>query len=65
MIGPLAFVALTGLGTGTVLLVGAVSGVVPEWSAPGAAYTTGPALAAGVGAAVPLLWLGLLRRCVV
>ncbi|WP_258314593.1 phosphatase PAP2 family protein [Streptomyces sp. Act143] len=61
--GPLMFVALTGLGTGGILLAGAVSGAVPAWSAPGVAYTAGHALAAGAGAATSLVWLGLLRRC--
>ncbi|MFF5500032.1 phosphatase PAP2 family protein [Streptomyces aquilus] len=63
--GPLMFVALTGMGTGGILLAGAVSGTVPAWSAPGVAYTAGHALAAGSGAATSLVWLALLRRCVV
>ncbi|WP_338704248.1 phosphatase PAP2 family protein (plasmid) [Streptomyces sp. Q6] len=64
VIGPLLFVALTGLGTGGILLAGAVCGVAPAWSAPGVAYTAGHALAAGAGAGTSLVWLGLLRRCV-
>ncbi|WP_322658605.1 phosphatase PAP2 family protein [Streptomyces justiciae] len=63
--GPLMFVAFTGLGTGGILLVGAASGAVPAWSAPGVAYTAGHALAAGAGAATSLAWLALLRRCAV
>jgi membrane-associated phospholipid phosphatase len=65
VVSPLAFVAVGGLGIGGVLFVGAVSGAVPGWSAPGVAYAAGHALAAGAGAATALVWLGLLRRCVV
>ncbi|MET7694691.1 hypothetical protein ABZT06_43400 [Streptomyces sp. NPDC005483] len=63
--GPLAAVAVAGLGTGGVLLVGAVSGAVPAWSMPAVAYATGHALAAGAGAATSLVWLGLMRHRIV
>jgi len=63
LVGPLGCVAVLGLGTGGLLLAGALSGAVPGWSAPGVAYTAGHALAAGFSAATTLALLALLHGC--
>lgn len=63
VVAPLVCVALAGLGTGGILLTGALSRAVPGWSTPGVAYTAGHALAAGAGAATSLVLLVLLHHC--
>ncbi|MGW2014823.1 phosphatase PAP2 family protein [Streptomyces sp. NPDC001927] len=63
VIGPLALVAVGGLGLGTVLLVDSMfvlDSADPDL--PRLAYLGGHALAAGAGAAAALLLLGLLRH---